>query len=160
MLIGAAAEGGGPMSDLPSVVVLGVSAGLQAALLAIGLVLVYRASRFINFAQGQMGAIAAAVLAVMKFELDVPYWVALPVALAAILAAPSQPSALLSGDAGLGLLLRGLAAALVAGMADFRIAFAAGIAVGIAEQATIFYTSARGLPELSDRKSTRLNSSH
>src|SRR5438128_3562644 len=70
------------MSDLPSVVVLGVSAGLQAALLAIGLVLVYRASRFINFAQGHMGAIAAAVLAVLKFELDVPYWVALPVALA------------------------------------------------------------------------------
>ena len=43
------------MSDLPSVVVLGVSAGLQAALLAIGLVLVYRASRFINGKAGDEG---------------------------------------------------------------------------------------------------------
>lgn len=276
------------MRNLPSVVLLGMSAGLQAALLAIGLVLVYRASRFINFAQGQMGSIAAAVLAVLMFELDAPYWVALPVALgvggltgagierllswrlfeksrlallvatigvaqlallvilkgplkvaptrltakgypepfhlrwtigdvvlsssqvttiivgpliaialfffltrtrtgrairgaasnpdaarlagvsvrrvslivwsiaglvsalAAILAAPDQPPALLSSaDGGMGLLMRGLAAALIAGMADFRIAFIAGIALGIVEQAAIFYTHTPGLAELS-----------
>src|SRR5688500_12888836 len=70
------------MHDLPSVVLLGISAGLQAALLALGLVLVYRASRFINFAQGEMGAIAAAVLGVLVLEVDCPYWVALPLALA------------------------------------------------------------------------------
>src|SRR3954449_6093059 len=70
------------MSDLPAVVVLGVVVGLQASLLALGLVLIYRANRFINFAQVQMGSVASAVLAVLVLRLDVPYWPALVVALA------------------------------------------------------------------------------
>ena len=69
------------MSDLPVVVLLGTASGLQAALLAVGLVLVFRANRFINFAQGQMGSVASASLAVLVFRFDAPYWVALPMAL-------------------------------------------------------------------------------
>jgi ABC-type branched-subunit amino acid transport system ATPase component/ABC-type branched-subunit amino acid transport system permease subunit len=273
------------MSDLPAVVALGVAAGLQAALLAIGLILIYRANRFVNFAQGQMGSIASATLAVLVFRFDTPYWLALVVALmagaaggalverllgwrlfdksrlvllvasigvaqlilllvlvgplkvdptalaergypqpfdthwtigsavlsssqiltilvapviavglyvflartrtgrairgaasnpdaarlagisvrrvslmvwvlgglvssvAAILYAPSQP-AIGFGDSGPGLLLRGLAAALLARMFDFRIAVAAGVALGIIEQATIYYTDVAGLADL------------
>jgi ABC-type branched-subunit amino acid transport system ATPase component/ABC-type branched-subunit amino acid transport system permease subunit len=274
------------VSDLPAVLVLGVVVGLQAALLAVGLLLIYRASRFINFAQGQMGYVAAAALAVFVFELGLPYWVALVLALivggatgagverllswrlfeksrltllvatigvsqlalllvlkgplavdarrltsegypqpfgfrwtvgdvvlnssqvttiligpliavglftflartrtgrairgaasnpdaarlsgvsvrrvsllvwviaglvsalTAILFSPSQP-AVSFGSAGPGLLLRGLAAALLAGMSDFRIAFGAGIALGIVEQAAIFYTDVAGLADAS-----------
>ena len=273
------------MSDLPAVIALGVSSGLQAALLALGLVLIYRANRFINFAQGQMGSIASAGLAVMIFRFHAPYALALPVALvagvggaalverllgwrlfdksrlvllvatigvaqlilllvlagplkvdpgtlavrgypqpfhlrwtvgsavlnssqvltvivapiiaiglylflartktgrairgassnpdaarlagisvrrvslivwmiaglvsslAAILYAPSQP-AIGFGDSGPGLLLRGLAAALLARMFDFRIAVAAAVVLGIIEQATVFYTHVAGLTDL------------
>ena len=273
------------MSDLPAVLLLGAASGLQAALLATGLVLIFRANRFINFAQGQMGSVASALLAVLVFRLDAPYWVALPVALAAgagtgaaverllmwrlfdrsrlvllvasigvaqlilllvlagplkadparlatdgypqpfdlrwklgtavltssqvltivvapaiavglslfltrtrtgrairgaasnpdaarlsgisvrrvslivwviagfissvaaILYAPAQP-ALGFSDSGPGLLLRGLAAALLAGMADFRVAIVAGIFLGILEQASVFYTDVAGLTDL------------
>ncbi|MBV8983401.1 MAG: ATP-binding cassette domain-containing protein, partial [Acidimicrobiia bacterium] len=258
---------------------------LQAALLAVGIVLIYRANRFINFAQGQMGSIAAAVLALLVFNLAFPYWVALPIALvfgaatgagverllgwrlfdksrlvlmvatigvaqvilllllvgplkvdqgrlaahgypqpfdahwtigsailtssqiltiivapaiavalwffltrtrmgqavrgassnpdaarlagisvrrislivwtsaglisavAAILFAPTQP-AIGFNDSGPGLLLRGLAAALLAGMFDFRLAVLAGVGLGIVEQATVFYTTSPGLTDL------------
>jgi len=273
------------VSDLPAVVSLGLAAGLQAALLAIGLVLIYRANRFVNFAQGPMGSIASATLAVLVFRFDTPYWLALVVALiagatcaalverllgwrlfdksrlvllvasigvaqlilllvlagplsvdsqrlaaegypepfdwrwtigsavltssqiltilvapllaiglyvllartkigrairgaasnpdaarlsgisvrrvsllvwvlaglvssvAAILYAPGQP-AIGFGDSGPGLLLRGLAAALLARMYDFRIAVVAAIALGIIEQAAIFYTDVAGLADL------------
>jgi ABC-type branched-subunit amino acid transport system ATPase component/ABC-type branched-subunit amino acid transport system permease subunit len=271
--------------DLPAVIALGVSTGLQAGLLALGLVLIYRANRFINFAQGQLGSIASAGLAVLVFRFHAPYGIALVVALvaggasgavverllgwrlfdksrlvllvatigvaqlilllvlagplkvdpgtlavrgypqpfnlrwtigsavlnssqvltilvapviavglylflartktgrairgaasnpdaarlagisvrrvsltvwviaglvssvAAILYAPSQP-AIGFGDSGPGLLLRGLAAALLARMFDFRIAVLAAIALGIVEHATIFYTDVAGLTDL------------
>jgi ABC-type branched-subunit amino acid transport system ATPase component/ABC-type branched-subunit amino acid transport system permease subunit len=273
------------MSDVPAIVLLGVAAGLQAALLGVGIVLIYRANRFINFAQGQMGSIASALLAVLVFRFDVPYWLALVAALvagaatgavverllgwrlfdssrlvllvatigvsqlilllvlagplkvdsaqlatdgypqpfgfrwtvgsavltssqvltilvapviaialyaflartktgrairgassnadaarlagvsvrrvsllvwvlaglvssvAAILYAPTQP-AIGFGDSGPGLLLRGLAVALLAGLYDFRIAVAAGVLLGVIEQGTIFYTDVAGLADL------------
>src|SRR4051794_964726 len=68
-------------------------------------------------------------------------------AVAAILFAPTQPAIGFS-DSGPGLLLRGLAAALIAGMVDFRITVVAGIGIGIVEQSTIFYTSTPGLTDL------------
>ena len=273
------------MSDLPAVLLLGVASGLQVGLLAVGLVLIFRANRFINLAQGQMGAVASASLAVLVFRFDVPYWLALVLALAfgaatgavverllmwrlfdksrlvllvstigisqlilllvlagplkpdaerllvdgypqpfdarwevgsavltssqiltmivapliavalflllartrtgrairgaasnpdaarlsgisvrrisllvwtiaglvssvgAILYAPTQPAVGFS-DSGPGLLLRGLAAALLAGLFDFRIALLAGVAIGIVEQATIFYTDVAGLTDV------------
>ncbi|HJR24038.1 MAG TPA: ATP-binding cassette domain-containing protein, partial [Acidimicrobiales bacterium] len=273
------------MSDLPAVVVLGLASGLQAGLLGVGIVLIYRSSRFINFAQGQMGSMASAALAVGVLRFDLPYPVAIAGALvlgvltgmaverllswrlfeasrlallvasigvaqlililvlvgplevdptklavdgypqpfdlswhlgsavitssvlltlvlapamavglwvfldrtrtgrairgaasnpdaarlagisvrrvslvvwalaglvssvAAILYAPSQP-AIGFGDSGPGLLLRGLAAALLAGLADFRLALVAGVALGIAEQATLFYTDVAGLTDV------------
>jgi ABC-type branched-subunit amino acid transport system ATPase component/ABC-type branched-subunit amino acid transport system permease subunit len=273
------------VTDLPVVVLLGTASGLQAALLAVGLVLVFRANRFINFAQGQMGSVASASLAVLVFRFDAPYWVALPMALAlgaatgalveralmwrlfdrsrlvllvatigisqmilllvlagplkpdaqrlatdgypqpfsgrwevgsavltssqiltivvapliaiglslllartrtgrairgaasnpdaarlsgisvrrvsllvwtiaglvssvgAILYAPTQPAIGFS-DSGPGLLLRGLAAALLAGLFDFRLAVLAGVALGILEQATVFYTDVPGLTDV------------
>jgi ABC-type branched-subunit amino acid transport system ATPase component/ABC-type branched-subunit amino acid transport system permease subunit len=62
---------------------LGVLSGLTYGLLAVGLVLVYRSSRIINFAQGQMGAMAVAVMGLLTHTYGVPYYLALVPALAA-----------------------------------------------------------------------------
>ena len=62
-------------------VVLGLIVGLSYALLGLGLILVYRSSRVINLAHGEMGALAAAVVAVLVNEYGWPYWVASVVAL-------------------------------------------------------------------------------
>ncbi len=55
--------------------------GLITALVAMGIVLVYRSSRVINFAVGDLGVPATALLAVMAGKNGWPYWPALAVAL-------------------------------------------------------------------------------
>ncbi len=63
------------------VLVFGAVIGLLYALIAFGLILVYRANRIVNFAQAEIGA-AAAILAVLLVRVHgVPYLVALPLAL-------------------------------------------------------------------------------
>ena len=70
--------------DVPVVaLVLGVIVGLSYALLALGLILIYRSTRVINLAHGEVGAFAAAVVAVLVNENGWPYWAASLVALAA-----------------------------------------------------------------------------
>jgi ABC-type branched-subunit amino acid transport system ATPase component/ABC-type branched-subunit amino acid transport system permease subunit len=59
---------------------VGLFTGLTYGLLAIGLVLVYRSSRFVNFAHGAIGVFGAAVLA--RFAAGLPYWLAFPIAIA------------------------------------------------------------------------------
>lgn len=70
------------MNVLVPVVILGLITGLTYGVLAVGLVLVFRSSRILNFAHGEVGAFAAAVFGsqVVKFEL--PYWLIFPAALA------------------------------------------------------------------------------
>ena len=60
----------------------GVVGGLITALVAMGIVLVYRSSRVINFAVGDIGVPAAALLAVMVGKHGWPYWPSLFAALA------------------------------------------------------------------------------
>ena len=60
---------------------LGVITGLTYGILAVGLVLIYRANRVVNFAHGEIGAFAAAILGLAVARWGVPYWVAFPVAL-------------------------------------------------------------------------------
>src|SRR4051794_36938051 len=65
------------------VIFFGAIIGLLYALVAFGLILIYRANRIINFAQAEMGA-APAVLAVLLIKVHhFPYLVALPIALGA-----------------------------------------------------------------------------
>jgi ABC-type branched-subunit amino acid transport system permease subunit len=59
----------------------GVSVGLQYGLLAMGLVLIYRSSRVINFAQGQLGVTSAVLLVHLTADEHIPYGVALPLVL-------------------------------------------------------------------------------
>jgi ABC-type branched-subunit amino acid transport system ATPase component/ABC-type branched-subunit amino acid transport system permease subunit len=60
----------------------GIIRGLVYALVAIGIVLVFRASGVINFAQGQFGALGASILSLLMVNYGWPFWVALLVAIA------------------------------------------------------------------------------
>jgi ABC-type branched-subunit amino acid transport system ATPase component/ABC-type branched-subunit amino acid transport system permease subunit len=59
----------------------GVVGGLITGLVAMGIVLVYRSSRVINFAVGNMGVPATALFAVMVAVSGWPYWLSLAIAL-------------------------------------------------------------------------------
>ena len=54
----------------------GLVLGIPYGLLALGLVLVYKVSRFINFAQGALGAFGGAVVGSLVVVYGVPYWAA------------------------------------------------------------------------------------
>ena len=64
----------------------GIVQGLAVALIAVGVVLVYRATRIINFAVGNMGVVGAVLLSLLVVQYNVPFWVALALALLAGLA--------------------------------------------------------------------------
>jgi ABC-type branched-subunit amino acid transport system ATPase component/ABC-type branched-subunit amino acid transport system permease subunit len=63
------------------VLVVGALAGMAYAVLAAGLVLVYRATGVINFAHGEIGAFGAAVLAKLVLDHGWDFWLALAVVL-------------------------------------------------------------------------------
>jgi len=65
------------------VVVLGLVTGLTYSLLAVGLVFAYKASRVVNFAHGEMGALAAGIMPVLVVNDHLDYWLALLLALLA-----------------------------------------------------------------------------
>ena len=58
------------------IVVIGLLTGLAYAILAAGLVLVYRATRVINFAHGEIGAFGAALLAKLVLDWGWNFWLA------------------------------------------------------------------------------------
>jgi ABC-type branched-subunit amino acid transport system ATPase component/ABC-type branched-subunit amino acid transport system permease subunit len=60
---------------------IGLVQGMIIALIAMGIVLVYRSSRVINFAVGELGVPATALLAIMVGLHHWPYWLGLPAAL-------------------------------------------------------------------------------
>ena len=74
------------------VLLLGAITGITYGLLAVGLVLVFRSNRLINFAHGEIGALGAAVLGVAVVRWSIPYWIALAGALllAALVAATAE----------------------------------------------------------------------
>ena len=80
------------MSLPPSIILEGAILGLDYGLLAVGLVLIYRTSRVVNFAQGQLGVVAAVFLVKLYYDFGFNYWVALviSVALAAAVGALSE----------------------------------------------------------------------
>ena len=65
----------------PNTLFTGAMTGLAYAVLATGLVLVFRATRVINFAYGDIGAIGGGVLAKLVLDEGMPYWVAFPLVL-------------------------------------------------------------------------------
>ena len=68
--------------SVPSfVLVQGVITGLGYGLLALGLVLVYKTNRILNFAQGQLGVVAAVFLVKCFYDFGFEYWFSLALAL-------------------------------------------------------------------------------
>jgi branched-chain amino acid transport system permease protein len=67
----------------PEVVVIGVIAGAVTALLAIGLILVYRANRFINFAYGAMGSLVGVLAIGLHIQHGWSYFVVVPLGVVA-----------------------------------------------------------------------------
>jgi ABC-type branched-subunit amino acid transport system ATPase component/ABC-type branched-subunit amino acid transport system permease subunit len=59
----------------------GVIQGLAISVIAVGVVLTYRATRIINFAVGNMGVVGTAILALLVVQYRVPFTLALVVAL-------------------------------------------------------------------------------
>jgi ABC-type branched-subunit amino acid transport system ATPase component/ABC-type branched-subunit amino acid transport system permease subunit len=59
----------------------GVVSGLVIGLLAMGMVLIYRSTRVINFAVGSMGLVGASLLALLVVEYGMPFWLAAVAAL-------------------------------------------------------------------------------
>ena len=62
-------------------VLLGLTIGMANALLAVGLVLIYMSNRVVNFAHGEIGAFAVALMLTFTQVLDWSYWLALPASL-------------------------------------------------------------------------------
>lgn len=63
-------------------VALGISSGVAYGAIAVGLILVFRSTRVLNLALGEIGASGAVFLAVAVGRWNWPYWATLPVALA------------------------------------------------------------------------------
>src|SRR5437762_5708470 len=66
-----------------AVIVIGLITGTVTALLAIGLILIYRANRFINFAYGAMGSLVGVIGMGLYLDHGWPFFVMLPVGVVA-----------------------------------------------------------------------------
>jgi branched-chain amino acid transport system permease protein len=67
----------------PGVILQGVVFGVVYALGAFGLILIYRANRFINFAHGALGSLVGVLAIGMVLQHHVSYWIMLPVGVVA-----------------------------------------------------------------------------
>src|SRR5881396_1364792 len=86
VLVGKGVGGSHPLAAVvPSGIFLqGVILGMLNGLLAVGLVLIYRTNRIINFAQGELGAFAATLAAELIQRFNWPY---VPAVIVSLLAA-------------------------------------------------------------------------
>lgn len=67
-------------SPVPRAIFLnGASVGMLYALLGMGLILVFRANRIINFAQAQLGSVPAVTALLLNLRKDVNYFLVLPI---------------------------------------------------------------------------------
>ncbi|NUU24087.1 MAG: ATP-binding cassette domain-containing protein [Streptomycetaceae bacterium] len=71
--------------EMPTLQLLfdGAVTGLVIGLLAMGIVLVHRSTRVINFAVANMGLVGSVLFALLVVRYHVPYWIALVISLAA-----------------------------------------------------------------------------
>jgi len=60
----------------------GIGIGAVYALVALGFVLIFRATNVVNFAQGEFSMVAAYLMVVFAVDLHLPYWLSFLLALA------------------------------------------------------------------------------
>lgn len=70
-----------PAATPPGIVLEGIVLGALSALLAVGVVLVYRANRILSFAQAELGALAAVSFVLLQAKAGLPWLLALFVGL-------------------------------------------------------------------------------
>jgi len=70
-----------------AVLIIGLTTGLTYGLLAVGIVLIYRTSRVLNFAQGDLGALVAGMVPWLVGTVGLNYWLGLGLALSAAICA-------------------------------------------------------------------------
>jgi len=63
----------------------GLGVGSIYALVALGFVLIYRATNVVNFAQGDFAMLGAFSMVVLCVDLQLPYWLGIPITLVAML---------------------------------------------------------------------------
>src|SRR6516225_3348601 len=64
----------------------GLGVGSIYALVALGFVLIYRATNVVNFAQGDFAMLGAFSMVVLCVDLELPYWLGILITLSAMLA--------------------------------------------------------------------------
>ena len=69
------------MDLAPQLLFTGIGIGAVYALVALGFVLIFRATNVVNFAQGEFSMVAAFLMVVFAVDLGWPYWLAFLVAL-------------------------------------------------------------------------------
>jgi branched-chain amino acid transport system permease protein len=62
----------------------GIGIGAVYSLVALGFVLIYRATNVVNFAQGEFAMLGAYAMVVLTQDLGLPYWAAIPLSLVAM----------------------------------------------------------------------------
>jgi branched-chain amino acid transport system permease protein len=74
-----------PMGIALQLLFTGLGIGSIYALVALGFVLIYRATNVVNFAQGDFAMLGAFSMAVLCIDLELPYWLGILVTLVAML---------------------------------------------------------------------------
>ena len=72
------------MTHLLQLLFAGLAVGAVYALVALGFVLIYRATNVVNFAQGDFAMLGGYVMVICFAHLNLPYWVALVISLVAL----------------------------------------------------------------------------
>jgi branched-chain amino acid transport system permease protein len=72
------------MGIILQLLVTGIGMGAVYALVALGFVLIYRATGVVNFAQGEFSMVAAYLMVVFAVDLGWPYWLSVLIALGGI----------------------------------------------------------------------------
>ena len=63
----------------------GIGVGSIYALVALGFVLIYRATNVVNFAQGDFAMLGAFAMVVLAIDLELPYWLSVVITLVLLL---------------------------------------------------------------------------
>jgi branched-chain amino acid transport system permease protein len=63
----------------------GIGVGSIYALVALGFVLIYRATNVVNFAQGDFAMLGAFSMVVLSIDLGVPYWLSIAITLVVLM---------------------------------------------------------------------------
>src|SRR6202158_2646230 len=74
-----------PMCIALQLLFTGLGIGSIYALVALGFVLIYRATNVVNFAQGDFAMLGAFAMVVMAIDLELPYWLSVLITLVLLL---------------------------------------------------------------------------